>query len=164
MAVQSINDRIARTRRKQAATLSGAGLAPTRALSPEQAISESVAGDPHAPLQMHLDHTTLSREFEALLPAARFAYGYTEEDEAQLRSAVAPDRAGALQELMLIVRDWRLMVVNQNADDRVAEGAARRARIQFRINVMKKDTDENQEPFASGILDWHQEPEVWLIR
>lgn len=163
MVASSINDRIARTRRKQAATLNGAGYAPTRALSPEQASRDCTTNDPHAPLQMLLDHASLLREFEALLPAARFAYGYTAEDEASLRASVAPSRTDALQELMITVRDWRLMVVCQGVDDRVSEGAARRARIQFRINVMKSDTDENQEPFASGILDWHPEPETWLI-
>jgi hypothetical protein len=110
-----------------------------------------------------LEHAPLHAELSALLPGAAAVFGYEQADVDEIHAAVARDRPGALNELISIVRQWRIDIVAAGADSLLAEGAGRRARIQFRMDVMGKSTDENGEAYAAGVLDWAPEPKVWVI-
>lgn len=173
--MSSIAERIARTRRQQTRVLAGAGQAsapsgPARATT--AANDAPAPSEGAAPQRRSTEHTELLREFAGLLPAARRLYGYEPQDIELITQSVVSQRAGALPELQAIVKQWRLDLVSHGldlalADDGaqplVAEGVARRARIQFRIEVMGETTDENGLPYTDGVLDWAPEPRVWTV-
>lgn len=164
-AAQSIADRIAQTRRRQAQTLHGAGQAPSR---PERGVETVVRGPDAAndtgAVAASPEHSGLFNELCALLPGATRLYGYGDEDIAYIKEAVRADRAGAVSELHLIVRQWRIDIVAAGLDEPglIGRGVAERARIQFRREVMRESLDENGHSYSATALDWAPEPPEWL--
>lgn len=166
MVAVSIADRIAQTRRRQAQTLHGAGQAPARV---ERGVETVVRGDQtandHGAVAASPEHQGLFNEMCALLPAAARLYGYQEGDVALIKEAVSADRAGATRELQVIVRQWRIDIVAADLDDSelIGRGAAERARIQFRRDIMRASLDENGHPYSPTALDWAPEPSEWPV-
>ena len=96
-------------------------------------------------------------EFEQLLPVLARHYGYAAEDISFIRQAVtAPTPIGEM-ELALCVRQWQIDVVTYRLDSALPEGAARRARIEFRQCIMAADGDENGERYDDEALDFNPE-------
>lgn len=160
---QTLTERMARARRSQEQRMGG--VAPPAAAAPRAPIP--AANEPRlaAAPSRDIPKERAGRlwEFEALLPAMVQLYGYGEADVAGLRAAVAaPGQKGDV-ELSLCVRQWRIDVVAHGLDGLLPDGAARRARIQFRQAVMGERVDENGDPYRPDALDWVPEPAVTLV-
>jgi hypothetical protein len=177
-ATASIQDRIARTRRQQTRALDGAGQEPARpapaearlpsrgpAANEPAATRGAVAAQARTP-----EFGDLTNEMAALLPVAKKLYGYGAADVQFIADSVSASRAGALEELRAIVRQWRIDAVTHGLDSAQADGAplmprgvAERARTQFRMDVMGKTEDEGGMKYAATVLDWRPEGSEWVI-
>lgn len=97
------------------------------------------------------------REFETLLPAVARHYEYSPGDIEHVRGIALQKTPEGEMELALCIRQWRLDAVSYRFDDQLPAGAGRRARIQFRQDIMGMTHDENGEPYMSFALDWAPE-------
>lgn len=168
MANLSLTERISRTGRRQ-----------KRLLEAVPGLSRDLDEDLDAPSNTKdnatlrsIEHIDLLSEFNALLPVATRLYGYGETDIEFIKTSVSNQWAGVTQELKATIRQWRIDCVTAGLDGYINPGdqkplmgelLARRARIQFRQDVLREAEDENGQPYTDGLLDWAPEPTVWTI-
>ncbi|MFK4705754.1 hypothetical protein ABIC83_002593 [Roseateles asaccharophilus] len=161
MAQTSITDRLAATRRRQGRAI--AGLNPVEEpIQPPVSAAEADDWVPHLsvgarPQVLLRERAGQVREFECLLPVVARHYAYSEADIQHVRSQVLDNSPAGEMELALCIRQWRLDAVSYRFDDQLPPGAGRRARIQFRQDIMGMTHDENGEPYMSFALDWAPE-------
>lgn len=95
----------------------------------------------------------MQREFDLLLRPVAQHYQFDAEDVRSLRAAVAGASPEAEREMATCVRDWRILVVTYNLDAELPDDVARRARLQFRMDIMREPLDESGEAYAVDCLD-----------
>ena len=147
MALSSLSERMARTRRNQARALAGErGPSPVEAANDE--LHRSAAGLHEVPR----GRESLLLEFENLLPTIARHYGYAPDEIEYLRASVSAVTPAGHTELALCVRQWRIDAIVNDLQG-LDEDVALRAWIQFRQSVMGKGADENGIPYSPEALD-----------
>ena len=162
MAIPSLQDRLARTKRTQARALSGQPASvpvPAVPVANDSRHQESVAFE--GAQDFPFDRASHLAEFNELLPVIAQHYGYSEQDAAYMRKAVSAATPITNLEVVLCVRQWRIDIVTHGLGGQLPAGSAMRAWIQFRQTMRGKTDDEAGEPYGEAALQRPiEQPEV----
>lgn len=125
--VTSLQDRLARTRRRQTNAKEGTLDVAAERREARQAPRPLIAGT------VAVSSTTLRQDFEALMPVTASYYGYQEEDIEHVLSMVTPSATRSVvdadRELRATVRDWMIEAATNDLDSQLPEELAHRSRL-----------------------------------
>ena len=136
----SLQDRLARTRRRQSNAKEGTLDVAAERREARQAPQPLVAG------AAAVSATTLRQDFDTLMPVIASFYGYQQEDIEHVLSMVTPSASrtvvDAERELRPTVRDWMLEAVTNDLDNQLPEDLAYRSRMMLTASA-PSPFDEN---------------------
>lgn len=119
--MSSLLERIAQTKRQQAAARAGEVVAPVADAVVEGTSVATGAGAASPPAG-----TDLAADFEALLQIIGRHYQYDQDDFSAMRALQADTSEAGRADLARTIHEWRLELVSQGLTDQLDDGAAQR--------------------------------------